>query len=520
MVKIRFVTVLMLLLGWMTAPAQQTQVRPCTEQDLPAAIRGRYIKQTTEFIHTFYNRLLYCVDDMEVQESFIESFMIPDGQRYMPEFVAGTDGTAQHLTPKQYLQELDKTFTGADINALSWDIGDLKVNPDDFYMFNIVSLYTIARYKLTLKSGEKIIFSRDCEAYCLFPRASVSIMVKLMQLNPTSQGTFGTSTMPQQKTANPYADMKVDTQNLPEPDTKSRVVSHHPDLKFNVLKTYTDEYGFWVDATVTNISDVDRKVTINTGLRAYDDAGNIYSELRKFSDRMCMYVGSSKQKTNWNAQRQSVILPSGVPVKVRILIWDMPKSAKGIRRLDWALYSDAMGMTSSNSVVAQLYDLYPNVADKLARQELVPDKPDNQWGLVSSSCRDLKLHLNRVRTAGGTCVLDFYIINTSRKDGWITPHSNIKVYDNLGNVYESGTGSRWGNPHLYVGIDKNPINWDGQTGKVKLPPNIPIKLRLELKGVDTNAVALTRILWNTFSEDFGTQSNRTTFAVLDVKLQR
>lgn len=515
----RLVIAFMLLLGWVTAPAQETQVRPCTQQDLPDRNRERYINRARELIQTYYDQLLFCVGDLEVQETFIDSYMIEDGRRYMPEFLAGTDGTAQHLTPAQYLQELDKAFAGTDTEALALEIRNLTIKREDFYMFNMVSLYVVARYNLTLRDGEKIIFSRDCEAYCLFPKASVSILVKLMQLNPTSPGTFAAEALPQQTNDNRPHDIQVTSDNLPEPDNKPRVVSHHPDLEFNVLKVYTDNDGFWIEVNITNVSDRDHKVIVNTGLRAYDDAGNIYSELQKFSDNMCMYVGNSKQHTNWNAQQQSVLLPSGVPIKLRIFIGGMPKSAKGIRRLDWSLYSESMGMKSWNSLVAQIYDIYSTVGDKLARPSLIPDMPGHEWGQVTSSCPGLKLHIARVRSAGGTCFLDFYIVNTTRKDGWLTPHYNIKVYDNMGNVYESGVVPKWGSPHLYVGFDKEPVNWDGQTGMVKLPPGIPVKLRMELNGVDPDANALTRILWTTFSEDFSTSHNRPTFTLTNVKLK-
>ena len=513
--RLLLITMVLLLSGSMIAHAQQTQARSCTEQDLPVSERTKYIERASELIRTYYDQLLFCVGDIEVQETFIDSYMIKDGQRYMPEFMDVLGGTAQHLTPSQYFQELDKTFAGADTDALSWEIQNLTVSKDDFYMFNMVSLYTIARYNLTLKSGENILFSRECEAYCLFPKASVSILVKLMQLNPTSQGTFSNATLPQQKSVQRKNEVVVTSDMLPATDNKPRIVMHHPDLEVKVLKTSVDAKGFWVDATITNLSDSDEKVTINTGLRAYDDIGNIYYELRTFEDKMRMYVGNSNTPTNWNGQLQSVLLPSNVPVKVRILITGMPKTAKGIRRLKWALTAE--GMSLYNTLIVDIYDLYTSVGDKLARPLLIPDKIDETKGRVVSACPDLTLYFDQVRMAGGTAILNFYLMNTSRKDGKIAIHRNIKVYDDMGNLYESGV--RWGNPHLYVGGEKNPVNWNGQVGEVILPPNIPIKLRLEVKGLDSTTKTLSRILWHTYSQDFGTTHTRPTFTISDILLQ-
>lgn len=497
------------------AVAQNAQVRKCTPQDLPMDARDAYIENVKRLVQTYYDQLLFNVGEPMVQESFTESYMVADAQRYMPEFVQNT-GNLQFLTPAQYMQELEKTFKNVDIEGLEWVVENLNMDKEDFYMLNLMSCYAVVQYDLSLRQGEKILFTRKCEAYCLFPKAAVSIKVKMMQISPLTQGTFKTDNLAK---AGPRVsvdkhDVKVTADMLPDTQNKIRVVSHHPDLAVEVKKVSIDQQGYWIDATITNLSENDEKVNINTNLRAYDDDGNIYEEHGRNRD-MRMYVGNSKNPTNWNGQQQVVVLPSEVPVKVRILLMGVPKKAKGIRRLDWGLYSDGLGI-HPQSITVQLYDVYENPADRAAAVALMNQRQADGFPKVRASVSGLEMQIKNIRKAGETVVMNLYLCNRTRKDGSLTIHSGIKAYDDLGNVYE-GKGSG-GQIQLYIGKNKLPANWDGQNTKVVLPPDLPVKLRLQIKGLDPSATSFSRILWHTISESFGTRYNTPTFTISQVPI--
>lgn len=497
----------------MTA-AQNAQVRKCTPQDLPMEARDAYMENVKRLVQTYYDQLLFNVGEPMVQESFTESYMVADAQRYMPEFVQNT-GNLQFLTPAQYMQELEKTFNNVDIDGLEWVVENLDMDKEDFYMLNLMSCYAVVQYDLSLRQGEETLFTRKCEAYCLFPKAAVSIKVKMMQINPLTQGTFKTDRLAKGDVRSPLdnQDIKVTADMLPDTQNKIRVVSHHPDLAVDVKKVSIDQQGYWIDATITNLSDSDEKVTINTNLRAYDDEGNIYEEHGRNRD-MRMYVGNSTNPTNWNGQSQGVLLPSEVPVKVRILLMGMPKKAKGIRRLDWGLYSEGLGI-HPQSITIQLFDVYENPADRAAAVALMPEQGDD-FPKVRAAVSGLEMQISNIRKAGETFIMNLYVCNRTRKDGSLAIHSGIKAFDDLGNVYE-GKGSG-GQIQLYIGKDKLPANWDAQSTKVVLPPDIPVKLRLQIKGLDPSATSFSRIIWHTISDSFGTRYNTPTFTVSQVPI--
>lgn len=501
--------------GISMAAAQNAQVRKCTPQDLPMDARDAYMENVKRLVQTYYDQLLLNVGEPMVQESFTESYMVTDAQRYMPEFVQNTSNL-QFLTPVQYMQELEKTFNNVDIDELEWGVENLYMDKEDFYMLNLMSCYAVVQYDLSLRQGEEILFTRKCEAYCLFPRASVSIKVKMMQISPLTQGTFKVDKLARasERVPSDKHDVKVTADMLPDTQNKIRVVSHHPDLTVEVQKVSIDQQGYWIDATITNLSENDEKVNINTNLRAYDDEGNIYEEHGRNRD-MRMYVGNSKNPTNWNGQQQAIVLPSEVPIKVRILLMGMPKKAKGIRRLDWGLYSDGLSI-HPQSITIQLFDVYQNPADRAAAVALMPQKQANDFPKVRESVPGLEMQISNIRKAGETFVMNLYVCNRTRKDGSLAIHSGIKAFDDLGNVYE-GKGSG-GQIQLYIGKDKLPANWDAQSTKVVLPPDIPVKLRLQIKGLDPSATSFSRILWHTISESFGTRYNTPTFTVSQVPI--
>lgn len=181
MKKIFLLTTLLLLssLGF----ARQT-TRKCTEQDLPMKDRQVFIRNAEDLLRTYYARLPLAIEDPMIQESFVEQFMMDGETRYKPEFTRQLPDESQHLTPGQYIMELDKEFAESDSENIRFIIDNIRIDAEDFYMNSLISCYIIANYDLTLTDGGTMQYKRQCRAYCLFPKASVSIHVKLMQIEP------------------------------------------------------------------------------------------------------------------------------------------------------------------------------------------------------------------------------------------------------------------------------------------------------------------------------------------------
>lgn len=119
-----------------------------------------------------------------VQDQFIINNMQQGKASYMPEFFLQTAPTTQYIEPRQYLQELDKTFSGRDMDKIELVVDNITVRKEDFFLPDRVSCYVIATYDLTIKEDEQVLLKRRCRAYCLFPNAMVYIEVKLMQVEP------------------------------------------------------------------------------------------------------------------------------------------------------------------------------------------------------------------------------------------------------------------------------------------------------------------------------------------------
>ena len=161
----------------------------CSEQDIPMNMRKDYIRQATDMLHTYYTQLPLNIGNLMVQNVFVERFMQDGKNSYMPEFLPRMKDSQNFLSASQYMQELDKVFAEKE-EECSFQIRDVSINPKDFFTANMVSCYVKAVYKLDLLHKNERIATRECEAYCLFPRALVSIDVKLMQVQPVKGGDF------------------------------------------------------------------------------------------------------------------------------------------------------------------------------------------------------------------------------------------------------------------------------------------------------------------------------------------
>ena len=164
--------------------AQSSEIKRCTEEQLPFENRNDYIEQATEFLRSYYNQLMLNVDEMMVQKEFIKAHMDGKKQRYKPEFLLEQGRNVNFLLPDQYLQELEKQYTSLNADNIDITVDNIDIDKRDFYLPNLISCYLIANYDFTFTNDGETLFKRRCRAYCLFPKISVSIIVKLMQVEP------------------------------------------------------------------------------------------------------------------------------------------------------------------------------------------------------------------------------------------------------------------------------------------------------------------------------------------------
>lgn len=240
MKKIYLLTTLLLLLSSLGF-ARQT-ARKCTEQDLPVKERQVFIRNAKDFLRTYYERLPLAIDDPMIQESFVEQFMMDGETRYKPEFTRLFPADGQHLTTGQYLMELDKEFAASGSGDIRFIADNISIDTRDFYMNSLISCYIIADYDLTLTQGGTVQYKRRCRAYCLFPKASVSIHIKLMQIEPVKD--IVPWKKPQDKSS-----VKTGAGNTGTSSAQPGTSSSSP--KTGEDKPWTEVVSDWMDSHIT-----------------------------------------------------------------------------------------------------------------------------------------------------------------------------------------------------------------------------------------------------------------------------
>ena len=184
----KYITILFaLLFACLTGYAENA--KRCSSQDIPMNMRKDYIRQATDMLHTYYTQLPLNIGNLMVQNVFVERFMQDGKNSYMPEFLPQMKDSQNFLSASQYMQELNKIFAEKE-EECSFQIRDVSISPEDFFTANMVSCYVKATYKLDILHKDERMATRECEAYCLFPRALVSIDVKLMQVQPVNGNDF------------------------------------------------------------------------------------------------------------------------------------------------------------------------------------------------------------------------------------------------------------------------------------------------------------------------------------------
>lgn len=179
------ICLILIMICWvlLSINAQSSSVRVCTEEEIPASQRKRFLKVAENFLENYYNNLFLNINDDIVQESFINNYMVNGTQRYKPEFPLNIPGQSQYLMPEQYLQELSKQFKTENFEEWMLEVTDITFDKD-FKATNNLDCFVTAHYTLTLNNGENKLYSRSCTALCYWSQSRMYDQVRLMQVEP------------------------------------------------------------------------------------------------------------------------------------------------------------------------------------------------------------------------------------------------------------------------------------------------------------------------------------------------
>ena len=174
---------IMLLFCLYPVHSQEKTIRILTEKDLSAAERSKYRQSAEDFLEDYYRKLINSNDNVYVMETMVSRYMDSLSREYQPEFTFVRDRSAQPVAARQYLSVLASELHGLDIGSMSYRIDSISILPE-FYAPDYSSCFVIAEYTLSLYGGEQLLFSRRCEAYCLFPKGMDFMEVRLLQVRP------------------------------------------------------------------------------------------------------------------------------------------------------------------------------------------------------------------------------------------------------------------------------------------------------------------------------------------------
>ena len=201
---------LLTLLNVSLAMAQSFKVRECTEAEIPSSKRAEYYKEAHRIIENHYMLLLESVGDVENREVIIEQ-MISDkrASTLKTEFLLTQDNNLSFCSPQQYYTRFEHIYKNL-VDKVNFKVD--KFEDGKIMMNSLVSCYIPVEYNLTLMEEDKILFQRRCRMYCLFPRATASKLVKVMQVEPVkdiiSQITFNNNTISNTKNNEFYTSIK------------------------------------------------------------------------------------------------------------------------------------------------------------------------------------------------------------------------------------------------------------------------------------------------------------------------
>ena len=173
---------LLLLFNVSLSMAQSFTVRECFESEIPSAKRAEYYKEAHRIIENHYMLLLESVGDAENRDVIIEQ-MISDKRTcaLKTEFLLTQDNNLSFCSPQQYYTRFEYIYKDL-VDKVNFKVDNFK---DGKIMMNsLISCFIPVEYDLALMEGDKMLFKRRCRMHCLFPRATASKLVKVMQVEP------------------------------------------------------------------------------------------------------------------------------------------------------------------------------------------------------------------------------------------------------------------------------------------------------------------------------------------------
>ena len=162
--------------------AQSFTVRECYESEIPSVKRSEYYKEAHRIIENHYMLLLESVGDAENRDVIIE-LMISDKRTgaLKTEFLLTQDNNLSFCSPQQYYTRFEYIYKDL-VDKVNFKVDNFK---DGKIMMNsLISCFIPVEYDLALMEGDKMLFKRRCRMHCLFPRATASKLVKVMQVEP------------------------------------------------------------------------------------------------------------------------------------------------------------------------------------------------------------------------------------------------------------------------------------------------------------------------------------------------
>ena len=162
--------------------AQSFTVRECYESEIPSVKRAEYYKEAHRIIENHYMLLLESVGDVENRDVIIEQ-MISDKRTVAlkTEFLLTQDNNLSFCNPQQYYTRFEYIYKDL-VDKVNFKVDNFK---DGKIMMNsLISCFIPVEYDLALMEGDKMLFKRRCRMHCLFPRATASKLVKVMQVEP------------------------------------------------------------------------------------------------------------------------------------------------------------------------------------------------------------------------------------------------------------------------------------------------------------------------------------------------
>ena len=173
---------LLLLFNVSLMMAQSFTIRECFESEIPSAKRSEYYKEAHRIIENHYMLLLESVGDAENRDVIIEQ-MISDKRTVAlkTEFLLTQDNNLSFCNPQQYYTRFEYIYKDL-VDKVNFKVDNFK---DGKIMMNsLISCFIPVEYDLALMEGDKMLFKRRCRMHCLFPRATASKLVKVMQVEP------------------------------------------------------------------------------------------------------------------------------------------------------------------------------------------------------------------------------------------------------------------------------------------------------------------------------------------------